>query len=161
MRKASILLSALFALGAAPAAAEMRAAPVGEIFESYNDCFAATNGGTLDPTELEKLGWSRATISSDGKAVEDGPIIYGHGQRAPIILLSGTGGAGICIVNARIKSFAVFEEFTAAFGGKLHKPNKDGEITFMAEGRPVQIAPTGSRDKPAMRLVVMTPTENK
>ncbi|MBI1401994.1 MAG: hypothetical protein GC147_02115 [Porphyrobacter sp.] len=161
MRKTLVLLAPLIALGAAPAAAELRTAPLEDIFESYNDCFAATNGGALDPAELEKLGWSRATISSRGKPVEGGPVIFGHGERAPIILLSGTEGAGICIVNARIKNFSVFTDFTSAFGGKLPKPDKDGEINFIAEGRPVQIAPTGSRDKPAMRLVVMTPTENK
>ena len=132
-----------------------------DIYQSYNDCFAATAGTSLAPAALEKLGWTRAEIKSDGKKVEGGPIIYGHAERQPIILLSATQGKGICVVNARIKDFSVFEEFKKSLGGKLPKPDDTGEITFIAEGRPVQIAPSGSRSKPALRLVVMTPLESK
>ena len=160
--KGSALLIASLALLAVPAAAQLRPAPLEEIFESYNDCFAATNGGSLAPAELEKLGWTRATITGDdGEAVADAPIIFGHGERAPIIMLSNLEGEGICLVNARIEGFEVFDEFKAAFGGKLPKPKKNGEITYQAEGRVVQIAPTGSSDKPSLRLVVGTRMESK
>jgi len=161
LREAIALTICALALLSAPVAAQLRPAPLEEIFESYNDCFATTNSGQLAPAELKKLGWKRATIEAEGKAVDGGPIIFGHGNRAPIILLSGTEGQGVCIVNARIESFSVFEDFKAAFGGKLPKPDKDGEITFFAEGRPVQIAATGSQNEPALRLVVMTPMEKK
>lgn len=161
LRKAIALTLTLLALVSAPASAQLREAPLEEIFESYNDCFAATNGGEIAPAELEKLGWKRATIEANGKAVNGGPIIYGHKDRAPIILLSATEGSGLCMVNARIEDFSVFEDFKAAFGDKLPKPNKDGEITFFAEGRPVQIAATGSQSEPALRLAVMTPMEKE
>ena len=161
LRKAIALTTVALALISAPAAAQLRPAPIEQIFESYNDCFAATNGGGLAPAELEKLGWKRATIKANGKTLEDGPIIFGHKNREPIILLSGIEGSGLCMVNARIENFSVFEDFKAAFGDKLPNPDKDGEITFFAEGRPVQIAATGSQNEPALRLAVMTPVEKK
>ncbi len=138
----------------------MREAPLPEIFESYNDCFAATETGAINTDALRDLGWVRATMTDDdGNSVDDGPIIFGHTQRTPLIMLSGLDGEGVCMVSARIESFDVFEEFMAAFGGNLPDPDGDGAITYSAQGHIVQIAPTGSRDKPSLRLVVGTPME--
>ncbi len=142
---------------AAPAAAQLREAALPDIFESYNACFAATESGSIAPGSLEELGWARATMTDgDGNAIQDGPIIYGHGERAPLIILSGLEGEGVCMVSAKIESIETFEEFKAAFGDALPEPNENGEILFSAQGHIVQIAPTGSREAPAMRLVVGT-----
>ena len=152
---------ALSAVLAAPAAAQLREASLPEVFESYNACFKATESGSIAPGSLEDLGWARATMSdSDGNAVEGGPIIYVHGEQAPLIILSGLEGEGVCMVSAKIDSFARLEEFKAAFGDALPAPNDKGEILFSAQGHIVQIAPTGSRDAPAMRLVVGTRRES-
>ena len=139
----------------------MREAALPEIFESYNDCFAATKSGEISVSSLEALGWSRATMrASNGEPIEGGPIIFGHSARKPIIILSALEGEGVCMVNARINSFKTFNELKQAFGGKLPEPDENGSITFFAEGHPVQIAPTGSREAPAMRLAVFTPRES-
>lgn len=160
MRKALAPALVGMALAATPAAAQIETAPVRDVFASYNDCFAATNSGSLAPAELETRGWERATIeNSKGEKLSDAPIIYGHAARAPLILLSALQGQGVCVVTARIESLAVFEEFKAAFGGNLPKPDKDGEITYQAEGRIVKIAPTGSREEPRLKLVVGTRME--
>jgi hypothetical protein len=149
-------------LGSTPAAAQMATAPVADVFESYNACFAATNTTSLAPAELEELGWQRATIqSSKGETVKDPPIIFGHADRSPLILLSGLEGQGVCVVTARIESLSVFEQFKSAFGGKLPKPDRKGDITYQAEGRIVQIAPTGSREQPSLKLVIGTRMESK
>ena len=162
MRKAFAPALAGAALAATPAAAQMEPAPVAEVFASYNDCFAATNTASLAPAELEARGWERATIENrQGEKVGDAPIIYGHAARAPLILLNALQGQGVSVVSARIASPAVFEEFKAAFGGRLPKPDKDGEITYQAEGRIVRIAQTGSREKPSLKLVVGTRMEKK
>lgn len=162
MRKALALMLIGAALGATPAAAQIDTASLRQVFQSYNDCFAATNTGSLAPAELEKLGWQRASVQSGtGETMKDAPIIFGHADRAPLILLSGLDGQGVCVVTARIESLAVFEEFKDAFGGKLPKPDRNGTITYQAEGRIVQIAPTGSREKASLKLVVGTRMESK
>ncbi|MBX7482699.1 hypothetical protein [Qipengyuania qiaonensis] len=161
MLKRALLTVAALTLPAAPASAQMREAALPEIFESYNDCFAATESGAISIASLESNGWARASMSDgDGEKVEGGPIIYGHTERAPLIILNETEGAGVCMVNARIKSFKVFEEFKAAFGDRLPKPDDEGSITFFADGQAVQMAPTGSREAPALRVAVLTPRKS-
>ena len=153
---------ALSVVVAAPAAAQLQEAPRPEIFQSYNDCFTATESGQIDSDALIGLGWARATMTDgDGNTIEDGPIIFGHTERRPIILLSALEGDGVCIVNARIESFEVYKNFTEAFGGNLPAPNDEGAVTFRAQGHIVQIAPTGSTEKPSLRLVVGTKAETK
>ncbi len=128
-----------------------------QIFETYNDCFAATENGSIDTVALGSLGWARARMTADdGAAIEDGPIIFGHSERAPIILLSALEGDGFCIVMARAENSEVFEQFKQAFGDNLPDPDENGAITFFAQGHIVQIAQTGSRDEPSIRLAVGT-----
>ena len=153
--------AALVALVVAPANAEMRVAELGEVYESYNDCFAVTESGALAPDALVAKGWQRASMSdSKGKAIGDGPIIFGNPERAPIIMLSALEGDGVCVVIARIKNSKAFDQFKSAWGDQLPKPDKNGQITFFAEGRAVQMAPTGSKQKPRLRLVVGTRMES-
>lgn len=160
MRKLTSVMCAVSVAVAAPAAAQLREAPLPQIFESYNDCFAATESGAIETSALESHGWARATMTDgEGNPIEGGPIIFGHSDRAPILLLSGLEGDGVCIVNARIESYAIFDQFKDAFGGKLPEPDADGAITYGAKGHIVQIAPTGSTEKPSLRLVVGTKAE--
>jgi hypothetical protein len=162
LRKPLVLALAALSLAGTPAAAQLPSAPLDQVFASYNDCFAATNTPSLVPDALEQLGWERATIQGrGGERVENAPIIFARGDRAPLIMLSGLEGQGICIVSSRIASFAVFDEFKAAFGGKLPKPEKNGEITYQAEGRIVRIAPAGTPEKPGLKLIVGTRMESK
>lgn len=156
-----IAAAAVAALTVAPASAQMRVAGLGEVYESYNDCFAATETGSLDPDALGSAGWQRGALSNSGSEnIEDEPIIFGHASRAPIIMLSALEGEGACIVVARIETSDVFEQFTSAWGEKLPKPNEDGEISFFADGRAVQMAPTGSRNEPSLRVAVGTRMES-
>lgn len=141
---------------AAPAAAQTRIAPLPDIFETYNACFAATNSGALDPQALSGLGWEASPVGGDSS-----PNAYIHPEKAPVILLVETQERGLCVVVARIDGKETFDGFTNAFGGKLPKPNDKGEITFAAEGRTVQIAQTGTDEEPQMRLIVATPTEKE
>ena len=147
---------------ASPADAQLRPSPLGDIYKSYNDCFKVATKDGLRPDILPSLGWSRASVSSkDGKAVADAPIIFGHSTRKPLIMLSAEKGEGLCIVMARLQSATSFEEFKKPFGGKLPRPDKDGAISFSAEGHIVQLRQTGSRQEPALSIAVMTPMESE
>ena len=162
MRAAMMLGVAGIAVLASPAAAEIPVSSLGDIYETYNDCLKVADPGGLSKDALATLGWQRATMSTkDGKPIADGPIIYGNAKRKPIILLSAEKGNGVCVVMARIETVATFGEFLKAWGGKLPAPDKDGVIGFSDEGRPVQIRQTGSADKPALTMAVMTPSEKK
>ena len=146
---------------ASPVAAQLRPSPLGDIYESYNDCFKVATKDGLKPEIMPSLGWSRATISSkDGKAVAAGPIIFGHSKRKPLIVLSAERGEGLCIVMARLESASAFEDFKKAWGGKLPKPDSEGAISFFAEGHIVQLRQTGSRQEPSLSIAVMTSTRS-
>lgn len=146
---------------AASASADIPVSPLGDIYESYNDCFKIASKQGMKPEVMAGLGWSRATVSKDGKPVADAPLIYGHTKRKPIIMLSAEKGEGLCIVIARLESATAFEEFKGAWGGKLPAPDKEGSINFFAEGHPIMLKQTGSADKPAMTISVLTPMEKK
>ena len=161
MRSFKCIASAAALALTAPASAELPVSPLRDIYVSYNDCFKVAAKGGMKPEVLATLGWSRATMSSGGKPVADGPMIYGHAKRAPIIILSADKGDGLCIVMARLETTKAYEEFMSAWGGKLPKPAADGTITFFAEGHPIMLKRTGSTQKPSMTISVMTPMETK
>ena len=151
-----LLMALLPVLAATPAAAELPVSPLNDIYLSYNDCFKVATKEGLKPEALGPLGWSRATVSKDGKPVADGPIVYGNPKRKPIILLSAEKGDGLCIVMARIENAKAFEQFKSAWGGKLPAPDKEGAILFMAEGQPIRLQRTGTPEKPSLAIGVGT-----
>ena len=144
-----------------PAAAELPVSPLKDIYESYNDCFKVATKDGLKVEALGPLGWSRATVSKDGEAVAGAPIIYGHADRKPVILLSAEQGDGLCIVMARLETAKSFDEFKGAWGGKLPAPDKEGAIHFFEDGQAVRLQRTGTAAQPAMAIAVMTPPEKK
>jgi hypothetical protein len=144
----------LAAAGLSSAAdAQLKAAALPEIHESYNDCFAATLGG-IDGSKLEIKGWNRAKVN--GKPSSN-PSIYSNPDRSPLIMLNGKGRKGMCAVIARLENDAAFDKLIAAWNGI--KLDKNGQATFMAEGHPIIIAKTGSEGAPSVRLVVGPPVE--
>ena len=146
---------------AAPAAADLPVSPLKDIYESYNDCFKVATKEGLKVDALGPLGWSRASVSKDGKPVANAPIIYGHSGRKPIILLSAEKGNGLCIVMARLESAKAYDDFKAAWGTKLPVPDKEGAIYFFEDGQPVRLQPAGKPGEPGMTIAVMTPPEKK
>lgn len=140
------------ALVSTAAQGQMRVSPLTDIYESYNDCFVATAQG-IDAGSLEARGWVVAQI--DGKPSSD-PVIFGHADRAPLIILGGSGRDGVCIVTAKLENRSSFDDLITAWGGlKLVK----GEASFSANGHPIQIAQTGSEKEPSVRLAVGVPAE--
>jgi hypothetical protein len=157
----SLLLIPL-ALLAMPVAAELPVSPLGDIYETFNDCLAVADKTGISKDKLTSLGWARAAMtSSDGKPMAGGPIIYGNAKRKPIIVLSAESGEGMCMVMSRIESDATFPEFLKAWGPELPPPAKDGSIGFYDGGHPVLIRLTGTKEKPALTMSVMTPSEKK
>lgn len=155
------LLALLLAAIGAPAAADIAPSPLGDIYETFNDCLAVAQPTGLNVEKAKSLGWSKATMSTkDGKSV-DGPLIYGNPKRKPIMLLTAEKGEGLCIVMARLESAEAFPKFLEAWQPHLPKPDKDGTISFSDDGHIVQIRRTGTADRPALTMAVMTPLEKK
>ena len=160
MTKIVRLIASLVAMIAAPAAAEMPVSPLGDIYESYNDCFKDATKEGFKTEVLGSLGWARATMTcNDGKPLPNPPMMFGNPKRKPLIILSPT--EGVCTVMARLQNVAAFSEFTKAWGGNLPPPDKNGIIGFFAEGRPIALRQTGTAENPSLTISVMTPSESK
>ncbi len=143
---------------AAPASAQLAVSPLGDIYESYNDCLKVAQPGGLSLDALTALGWAPATVTDkDGKAVTGKPTIFAHAKRKPIVVLSIEKMGNVCTVMARLADRGSFAEFTKAWGGKLPAPDKDGIIGFYDEGHPVALRQTGDADRPSLTMSVMTP----
>jgi hypothetical protein len=151
----SILLAAT---AAAPSAAELPVAPIADISSSFRDCLRVAAPSGFAPGALESAGWARATISTQDGTVPDGPPIYGHAQRAPLILLMPE--ERICTVMARVESVDAVTELGHAWKAELPKPDNEGMIIFSASGRPVVIRQTGTSEKPSLSISVLVPAEN-
>ena len=161
MRARYLLVLAAALPLAAPAGAELPVSPLKDIYESYNDCFKVAAKDGLKLEALGPLGWSRATVSKDGKPVDKAPILYGHASRKPVILLSAEKGDGLCVYSKWGAKGRSSEDFKAAWGGKLPAPDKEGAIYFFEDGQPVRLQQTGTAEQPAMAIAVMTPPEKK
>ena len=149
----STLLVTAFGLSMIAAAQDAsldRVGPIEEIYESYNDCFAATQGAEIDAEKLVELGWSRAQSEGEG---DDSPIFFARTDRAPLIMLSAPRGRGVCVVMAGFDSTKSMRKFLGAWGDGLPE-FKDGQLGFFAEGHPIIFKQAGSQKKPRLNLVV-------
>ena len=162
MRSLKLLAVIAIVASAVPASAEIPVSPLPDIYQSYNDCLEIAQNDGLSKAKLQSLGWSRAKISNpDGTPIADAPVIYGNVKRKPLIVLSAESGEGLCIVTARIESRSTFPQFLKAWGTSLPAPDKEGVISFSDDGHIVQIRQTGTDDKPALSMAVMTPLKKK
>ena len=134
-----------------------RVGPLSEIYESYNDCFAATEGGSIDQQALVDLGWSKGAMEGAEGA---SPIIFARADRAPVLMLSAESGKGFCAVMAGFEDAAAVGTFLSAWGDGLPE-FEDGQLNFFAEGRPILFRKAGSQDKPRLNLIVGTGSETK
>ncbi|WP_265564306.1 hypothetical protein [Sphingomicrobium arenosum] len=133
-----------------------RVGPLEDIYQSYNDCFAATSDGVLNPAALTDLGWREAEQSG---GASDGPSFFSHSDRAPLLLVNGSdNGGGICVVMAAFSDVASINQFLSAWGENF-PAFEDGQVSFFAEGQPILFRLAGTQDKPRLNLVVGTATE--
>lgn len=145
---------------AAPASAQDgaldRIGPLEDVYESYNDCFAATENGSIDKNALIERGWSASEVDAEGAML----TMFARSDRAPTLMTNHDGGMGMCVVMARFEDVASINRFLSAWEGKL-PAFEDGETVFSAKGRPIIFRLAGTQQEPRLNLVVGTPTETK
>ncbi len=156
--------AALALLGAASAAAAqgqilVPAAPA-EIAAAVASCVAATNAGGADAKVLGAQGWQRA-IATDGKGkpLATPFAVYGRkGGKTMIMIAPSKQGRDLCTVTARIDGTAAAKPVVEAVSAQLKtKPAKvePSAIYWLAGGKAVQLASTGDRSKPSVRISIM------
>lgn len=145
---------------AVSAHAQMQPASAEQLGEAAGACLAAVDGDGPLPEELGSLGWERATISSKGKAVDSPLGMFGKSGNDAIILVSkpdNESGAS-CVVIARLASTKLYHPTAEAISRIVGPPTKreDNIYFWSLDGKAAQLAPTGTRDEPALRFVIVS-----
>jgi hypothetical protein len=164
------LLKHLIALqllaGSAAALAEASflqpAEPV-EIVSAASTCLAAAKPGTVDAAMLTGQGWAKGQASDkQGKAVDLPFDAYTRKDGRVMITTQIADGNGMCSVVARIDRIemasALANALSAEFKSKPFQADREG-ILWFADRRIVQLAATGDRSKPSVRISVMQHVE--
>ena len=151
-------------LGSAQASAQ-GLPPVGieEIMSGTRSCLSATSPRGVDEQKLQADGWHHATLSSNGKPIEDGLTFYGKGGL--LIILNNAATTPLCALSARIAARPDYLKLQAAmatlYGGSVGT-DPDGEYVFMTtDHHIIDLAPTGSNGSPAVRVAVGPVPEEK
>ena len=162
------LLGALLGLVAAPAAAQdgasgLQPAAPAEIVSAASTCLAAARPGSVDVGVLTAQGWGKGQASDKGgKAIALPFDVYARKGGKVMIMTANADGNGMCSVVARIDraetAAAIANALSAQFKVKPFQADKEG-ILWFAERRIVQLAATGDRSKPGVRISVMQQVE--
>ena len=134
-----------------------------EIVSAASTCLAAAKPGSVDAAVLAAAGWTKAEASDEGgKAVALPFDLYARKGAKVMITARNADGNGMCTVVARIdrveSASAIANALTAAFKVKPFQADKEG-ILWFADNRIVQLAATGDRSKPGVRVSVMQQVE--
>lgn len=153
-------LSAL-ALALAPVA--VPAQPAGSLPPSEPDaivaavqsCRDAVTSERLDEDRLVAQGWGRGEISAGGASVDMPLRLF---SREAIILIATPGSPG-CIVTARLADISRYQHLTsgmiAAFGQPAQAARNGSSVVWFFDNRVMQLEPTGSRERPAVRIALI------
>jgi hypothetical protein len=147
----------LLALLGAPAAAQgLPVAAPQEIVAAAQSCAAATGPSGVDQPKLIADGWHRASITSDGKPVENAGLIFGKGD---LLLRLSDASAKICFISGRIQDAATLGDVAYAMDKGLGvsgaaKAGESNTYYWFPPNHIVQLQLTGKPDAPAVRVAV-------
>jgi hypothetical protein len=156
----AILAAVLLLAGATAAQAQLSPSSAPEIGAAVRDCSAATGASGVSSQALGVAGWSKATMSKDGKPVEADLSVYGKAKANPLIMTdaSATNPGKLCTVMARIdqpKDYQGVVDALDAIDGVSAVKREGLNIFFMSGTHVIQSALTGSKDQPGVRISVM------
>lgn len=154
-----VLLAAASPAAAQGSASGLKPASPADIVAATSSCMAAVGPNGTDEGVLLAQGWAKATMTSKGKTVEAPLNVYGR-KAGNVILMTApdTKASGICTVMARIDRPETAPAVVNAMSTQLQtKPAKTepGSVYWFAQQRIVQLATTGDRSKPSVRVSVM------
>ena len=151
------------ALGATPAAGQMKPSTPEAIASATVDCWAATGAAALDEQALKAKGWKAGRIEDKkGKAAETPLGFYSKDGSNVLLMTLGEGEARGCTVMSRVRSLDDYPVLVNLLREQLKlvaptlKASKGGTngVVYLAERRVALLEPTGTRNAPAARIIV-------
>jgi hypothetical protein len=162
MRAFAKLFRLTFALVALPAAAAGQGPSSGlppvspqAIVAAAQSCSNAVESGQLDERRLTDDRWVRSLPSGGDRPVDTELHFFSRDS----LMATTMAGEATCVILARLESVrgfaAVRDGLTAAFGQPF-RSDRNGMTQWSLTGdRAAQLDPSGSRDRPSVRIAVI------
>lgn len=135
------------------------------ISSGVDACLDATSLAGVSDALLIENGWQRGSVSADGKQIATDLRFYGSSSKADAgVVLMALDDKPICTITARIKRFSTIDNLVHAVSTKReNKPpvQSEGDYYWISKELIIQMAATGSRSKPSVRIVIMAQEEKK
>jgi len=162
LRSQIVFFAAISLSAAASAQTGLQPAAADDIAGAVIDCWNAVGEKAVDRRNLEAAGWQFAPGSdSQGKPVSTPLSLYARAGRQAAIMIAEGSSTPMCSVIARVASPDDLGKAAGAIQKKLValnpqvKATRDGEsLVFLALPKLAMADSTGSKDKPAIRIVV-------
>ena len=152
---------------AVPANAELRPSTPDAIASAVADCWAAVGPKFVDQAVLQQRGWQAGTISNAGSAAQ-ALKIFGKSGSDALVMLMGTADKPMCSVAARVESVEAVSKSAQAVqktlvaGDPQVITSRSGKsVVFLSLPRLATFDSTGTKDKPAVRIVAGYSAEKK
>lgn len=145
----------------------MKPASSEHIGAAIDACVGATSLEGVDSDKLVDAGWAAGAIEDKGKAVDSPLRIYATPDNYAVIVVNidAAKAEDACIVMAGIESFDRYSAIADGIGRDLQAKliRRDGNEFFWRHGPlMIQLAATGTREKPSIRAgVIAVPEEKK
>ena len=163
----SLILLASLALSA-PASAELLPSPPDAIARAVSDCWAAVGSRSVNQAVLLQRGWQPGTINNAQGAVATPLKPFSKTGSNVLVMLMGTAEKPMCSVAARVENAAAVSLAAQAVqktlvdtDPKVATARSGKSIVFIALPRLATLDATGTKDKPAVRIVTGYSAEKK
>jgi hypothetical protein len=169
LHKPAVLL-ALAAGLASPAAAQLKPNSPEAIASAATDCWSAAGPRSLDEARLRQLGWAAGSIKSPGGKDIDTPLrVYSKRGSNVVMMVMNSATMSGCTILSRVAKAEEIGVTAQLLLTKLTaidptvKGSRQGQsILYFALPRVAELAPTGTIEQPATRIVVgYTSSEKK
>ena len=153
---------------ATQASAEMPPSPPGDIASAVADCWAAVRPNSIDQAVLRQRGWQPSKIEGAQRGVATSLQPYGKSGSNVLVMLMGTSDVPMCSVLSRVENAAAVskaaqavQQVLVAADPQVKTARSGKSIIFLSLPRIATLDATGTKDKPAVRIVAGYSAEKK
>ena len=162
MRKAYLFLAAISLSAAAWAQSDaLEPASANDIAGAVTDCWNAVGAKDVDRSQLAAAGWKVTHSDPRDQSVAKPLSLYERAGRREVIMIAEGSSRPMCSVIARVASPEDLGKTAGTIQRSLIvvdpqvKATRDGNsLVFLALPKLAMADPTGSKDKPGLRVVV-------
>ena len=156
LKRMSCAVAVMQIASAASAQKQLPATP-SEIVGGVKSCLSATTEKAVEADTLKADGWRSASIAARGKAVDSPLQFFGKGDL--LLMTNKTGKDPVCVIMASVADAKALDGLSSFIMKELDvdghtKPDEKNAIYFFPKGHIVQLARTGTLDRPSVRIIV-------